>query len=70
MCELFVGAQLENYERKYKPMWSFVLLTNYDGTKADKKQSDVGDDTDMKPDITTKGLRGNGINIIKIRGHV
>jgi hypothetical protein len=43
-CELFVRVQLVNYERKYKPIWSFALLTNYDGTQADKKQSKAYDD--------------------------
>jgi hypothetical protein len=40
---VFLG-QLINCERKYKPIWSFALLTNYDGTKTDKKQSNVEDD--------------------------
>jgi len=38
-CELFVRAQLVNCDSKYKPIWSFTLSTNYDGTKAHTKPS-------------------------------
>jgi len=61
MCELFVRAQLVNHERKYKPIWSIALLPNYDVTKANNKQSNVGDDTDTKDRHNYKRteLKGN-----------
>jgi hypothetical protein len=49
---------------------SFTLLTNYKGTKTDREQSNADDHTDIKMDITTPEVRGNKINVAKIKGHV